>query len=132
VHYHPGIDPAAPILQRYAALQRLRRISRWFDTRWSVPGTGGRWRFGLDPLLGLVPVVGDLLTLGVSIYTMLEARRLGVPARLLWAMAGNVALDFIVGEIPIVGDLFDFAFKAHVRNLHMLERWTQRTSPPND
>jgi len=122
--YHSPIDPAVAILDRYAALQRIRRLTRWLDTRWTIPGT--RWRFGLDPLLGLVPGIGDVITLGVSIYLLREARRLGAAWPLMMAMIGNVALDFVIGEIPIVGDIFDFAFKAHVRNLRLLENWLSR------
>jgi hypothetical protein len=127
--HHVGfaaIDEAAAILKDYAALQRIRRLTRWFDTRWTIPGT--RWRFGLDPLLGLVPVVGDLATLAASAFALVEARRIGAPWPLMLTMIGNVALDFLIGEIPIVGDVFDFAFKAHVRNLRLLERWMARTS----
>jgi reactive intermediate/imine deaminase len=119
-----AIEPAAAILHRYAALRRIRAVTRLLDTRWTIPGT--RWRFGLDPLLGLVPVVGGVVTLCVSIWLLIESRRIGAPRRLMLAMVGNVALDFLVGEVPIVGDIFDFMFKAHVRNLKMLEKWLTR------
>jgi hypothetical protein len=118
------MEPAAEVVARLAAIQRIRRLTRVLDTRWRLPGTN--WRFGLDPLLGLIPGLGDVLTLVVSIYMLSEAKRLGVGGGLMLAMIGNVALDFLVGEIPIVGDLFDFAFKSHVRNLSMLEKWLAR------
>ena len=89
-----------------------------------MPGT--RWRFGLDPLLGLIPIVGGVVTLAMSIWLLVEARRIGAPRRIMLAMIGNVGLDFLVGEVPILGDLFDFAFKAHARNLSMLEKWLAR------
>jgi hypothetical protein len=121
-----AIDPAAAILDRYAALQRIRRLTRWLDTRWTIPGTS--WRFGLDPLLGLIPGVGGVVTLGVSVYLLTESKRQGVPWPIMAMMVVNVALDFVLGEIPILGDIFDFAFKAHVRNLNLLERWLTRTA----
>lgn len=99
----------------------MRRLTRWLDTRWTIPGT--RWRFGLDPLLGLVPVVGDVVSCGFSAWSLVEARRAGAPWPLMLSMAGNIILDFVVGAIPLLGDVFDFAFKAHVRNLRMLEKW---------
>ncbi len=120
------MEPAAVILQRYAAVRRIRGLTRLLDTRWTFPGT--RWRFGLDPLLGLIPVAGGVITLGMSIWLLVEARRIGVPRRLMLSMVGNIALDFLVGEIPLAGDVFDFAFKAHVRNLNMLEKWLARNA----
>jgi hypothetical protein len=71
-------------------------------------------------------VVGGLVTLAMSIWLLAEAQRIGAPAGLMLRMIGNVALDFLIGEIPIVGDIFDFAFKAHVRNLGLLEKWLAR------
>lgn len=115
------MEQSAAILGRYAALQRVRRLSRLLDARWQIPGT--KWRFGLDPLLGLVPVVGAVVTLGASAYLLFEARRIGVPMRIMVAMLGNVLIDFVAGEVPILGDIFDFAFKAHMRNLRLLENW---------
>jgi hypothetical protein len=121
------MDQAASVLYRYAALHRMRRLSRLLDARWSIPGT--RWRFGLDPVLGVVPVLGAVVTLGASAYLLLEAKRIGAPGHLLGAMLGNVLIDFVAGEIPIVGDIFDFAFKAHIRNLRLLETWLARQAP---
>jgi reactive intermediate/imine deaminase len=119
------MEPAAVILDRYAAIRRIRGLSRLLDTHWTLPGT--RWRFGLDPLLGLVPVVGDVVTLGISVWLLIEARRIGAPGRLMARMTVNVVLDFLLGEIPVLGDVFDFVFKAHIRNLTMLENWMARS-----
>ena len=121
------MEPAAVVLHRMATLQRIRRMTRWLDTQWRIPGTS--WRFGLDPLLGLIPGLGDVITLCVSIWLLVEARRIGAPGTIMLGMIGNVALDFVIGEIPILGDIFDFAFKAHVRNLALLERWHARAAP---
>ena len=120
------MEPAAVVLQRMAAWRRIRALTRLLDTRWRIPGT--KWRFGLDPLVGLIPGLGDVLTLCVSIWMLVEARRIGAPWAIMLGMIGNIALDFLVGEIPVVGDVFDFAFKAHVRNLALLEKWHARAA----
>ena len=119
-------DDAQNALARYSILTQL------LDQAFRVPGT--RWRFGLDPIIGLIPGFGDALTALVGLYGLLVARRLGAPASIQLRMLWNLAVDTIVGAIPLVGDLFDFAFKAHVRNRVLLERWlisphvTRRTS----
>jgi hypothetical protein len=97
-----------------------------------VPGTS--WRFGLDAIIGLVPGAGDLIGALVGAYGIIVARQLGAPAAVQMRMLLNLAIDALVGAIPLLGDLFDFAFKAQVRNRVLLERWlvkphhTQRSS----
>ena len=81
-------------------LRSLQRLAKLMDTAWGIPFT--RWRFGLDSLVGLIPGGGDLLMLLISSYSLLLAQRLGVPNALLLRMAGNLALDFGIGSIPIV------------------------------
>lgn len=111
-----GAPPrSAAALARYAALADL------FDRAFRVPGT--RWRFGLDALLGLVPGLGDAAGALMGAYGVLVARRLGAPAAIQARMLGNLAIDALAGAVPIAGDLVDFAFKAHVRNRRLLERW---------
>ena len=101
-----------------ARLRRLDWLSRLFDTAWSIPGTP--YRFGLDGLLGLIPGLGDPLGLLLSSYLIFEAARMGAPTRVLLRMIGNVAVESIVGIIPILGDIFDIAWKANVRNIALL------------
>ena len=101
-------------------LDRLRRLTRLLDTRWTIPGT--RIGVGLDGIASIVPVAGDTLTALVSLHIIDEASRLGVPKRLIARMLGNVALDWAVGSIPVIGTIFDIAFKANVRNLRLIER----------
>ena len=101
-------------------LDRLRRLTRLLDTRWTIPGT--RIGVGWDGIASLVPVAGDTLTALISLHIIDEATRLGVPKRLIARMVGNVVLDWAVGSIPVVGTIFDIAFKSNVRNLRLIER----------
>ena len=82
----------------------------------------GGFRIGWDGIIGLIPGIGDLIGLGVSTWIVLGAARLGAPKATLARMAGNVAIESLVGTVPILGDLFDFAFKANERNMRLLER----------
>ena len=91
------------------------------DARFGVPGT--RFRFGLDGLVSLLPGVGDTVMSAVSLYIVWEARNMGAPTPLLARMLANVALDTAGGAVPFLGDLFDVAFKANLRNLALLEDW---------
>ena len=103
------------------ALERLRIITRLSDEAFTVPGT--KWRFGLDALCGLVPGLGDIAGALVAMFAMQVARKLNAPAVIQLHLLGNIALDALVGTIPILGDLFDFAFKAQTRNLALLDAW---------
>lgn len=115
-------------MDRAAEIRRLQRLADLLDSRFRVPGTN--LRFGLDPLLGLLPGLGDAAALIPAIYVILHAHRLGAPRSLLLRMALNVGLDSLVGAVPLVGDLFDAAFKANRRNVALLERHLSRTGPP--
>nr|WP_275585273.1 DUF4112 domain-containing protein [Pseudooceanicola aestuarii] len=95
-------------------LDRLDRIARRMDGAFRLPLT--RIRFGWDSVLGLVPGIGDTLTLAPAGWILLEAHRLGLPRRSLLRIAANVGLDWAVGSIPLIGDLFDVGFKANRRN----------------
>lgn len=101
--------------ERYLALVRL------FDDAIPIPGT--RLRFGLDFLLGLIPGAGDIAGAVAALWGVWLARRMGVPVAVQIRMLGNIALDAAAGSIPVIGDLFDLAFRAQVRNRALLERW---------
>ncbi len=103
-------------------------ISIWSDTVFEVPGLG--WRFGLDPIIGLVPVAGDFASAVVSLYILTLAAEMQVPRSTMLRMGLNVAIDYFVGSIPIVGNIFDFAWKANARNMQLLERTL--ASPPTE
>jgi hypothetical protein len=103
---------------------RLRRLSYLLDNSIPIPGTP--FRIGLDSIIGLVPGVGDLVGGAFSLYIILQAAKLGAPRSLLARMGWNVAIDVLVGAVPLLGDLFDAGWKANVRNLALLERQVQR------
>ena len=98
--------------------ERLRRFAWLLDSSIPVPGT--RWTVGIDALIGLVPVLGDVAGMLLSSYILLEAVRLGAPKRVLARMALNIAVEGLVGSIPLLGDLFDAGFKANQRNIRLL------------
>jgi Domain of unknown function (DUF4112) len=88
------------------------------DSAFAIPGT--RFRIGLDGILGLIPGIGDATGAALSIYLIFEAARLGLPLSTLLRMVGNVAVETAVGAIPIVGDIFDIAWKANMRNMALV------------
>lgn len=110
---------------RRAVPKELELIAHFMDSAMAVPGS--RLRFGFDALVGLIPGIGDLVTTMVSIYLISTARRLGVPRVTLVRMASNVAIDFGLGAIPILGDAFDLFWKANERNLHLIRRHATAT-----
>ena len=104
---------------KVASLQRLRKLSRLLDNAIGLPGTN--FRIGLDPILGLLPGAGDFVGTALSAYIVLEAARLGLPRATLGKMVFNIILEGAVGTVPVVGDLFDFAWKANTKNMALVE-----------
>lgn len=102
-------------------LEGPRAVARVLDDLVRIPGT--RVSFGLDPLIGLLPVAGDLAGALFSAYILVVGARMGAPASVLMRMGGNIAIDTVVGAVPVLGDLFDFGWKANRRNLALLERY---------
>ena len=107
--------------QRFA---RIDALSKLLDVAFVLPGTN--IRYGIDGLIGLVPIVGDLLTTAISLWIVREARALGAPKHLVARMLANVALDGVVGLVPFAGDAFDVMFRANVRNIRMLRKWMEK------
>lgn len=103
-----------------ARLRWVERVARLMDSQFRLPGT--RFRFGLDPLLGLIPVVGDLSTTAVSVALLLTMLRHGASGAVVVRMALNILIDTVVGAIPILGNVFDFAYKSNERNVALLRR----------
>ena len=103
-----------------ARVARLDRLSRLLDIAFVVPGT--RIRFGVDALLGLIPFVGNGAAVALSSLIVIEAARIGVPAMLLARMVANLAVEGLIGTVPVAGDVFDVFWRANRRNLALLCR----------
>ena len=111
-------------LTREQRMARLEALSKLLDVAFILPGTN--IRYGIDGLIGLIPVVGDIITTAISLWLVREARALGAPWHITTRMLANVALDGVVGLVPIAGDAFDVMFRANVRNVRMLKRWMDK------
>ena len=99
----------------------LDDLARYLDGLFRVPGTN--WRFGLDGLIGLIPNVGDTLTSFASFYILLAGVRYGVPKITLVRMAFNIAVDYLIGSVPVIGDAFDFFWKSNQMNMDLIRTW---------
>jgi len=111
-------------LTREQRLARLEAIAKLLDIAFVLPGTN--IRYGIDGLIGLIPVVGDIITTAISLWLVREARALGAPWYVTARMLGNVALDGVVGMVPFAGDAFDVMFRANMRNVRLLRRWLDK------
>ena len=107
-----------------AELRRARRVATLLDDAVTVPGTN--ISVGLDPIIGLAPVSGDLVAGALSLYIVAEAVRYGVPRSVVAQMLFNVAVDVVVGSVPLTGDAFDFLWKPNRRNIALFERAVER------
>lgn len=114
-------DSSADYHSQAATLKRLRQLSRLLDRFIAIPGTP--IAVGLDPIIGFIPVGGDVLGLILSCYIVLEAVRLGVPKKIINKMIFNIIIDSLVGSIPILGDIFDFAWTANEYNIKLIESY---------
>ncbi|KAB8314691.1 DUF4112 domain-containing protein [Tolypothrix campylonemoides VB511288] len=114
-------------IKRLATLNRIRQLSRLMDTSLRIPGTG--FRIGLDPIIGLIPGAGDFISTAFSAYIIFLATRFGIPRQDLTEMIFNVALESVVGTVPLVGDLFDAYYKSNIRNLAILEKHLMAVEP---
>ncbi|SFF56872.1 protein of unknown function [Fontimonas thermophila] len=112
----------------HAARQRIRRLATWLDSGIAIPGT--HVRIGVEALIGLLPIAGDAVGLLLGLWLLYEAVRLRAPASLFVRMLGNVALDAVVGAVPVIGDAFDFAFKSNRRNARLLDAHLARLLDP--
>jgi hypothetical protein len=111
---------ASDTLSRRQRIERLEWLARLLDTALVVPGT--KFRFGADAIIGLVPGIGDMITTALSAWIVYEAHKLGVPRRLLARMIANVAIDGMVGAVPLAGDVFDVMWRANQRNVRLLRQ----------
>ncbi|WP_458761227.1 DUF4112 domain-containing protein [Afipia sp. TerB] len=119
-----GGMPFGNNLTRAQRFARIEALAKLLDVAFVVPGTNVR--YGIDGLIGLVPVIGDIVTTAISLWIVREARALGAPRYLVARMLGNVAVDGVVGIVPFAGDAFDVMFRANMRNIRLLKRWMDK------
>ena len=115
-----GNDPQS-IRRRVEAMETL------LERSFTIPGT--RIPFGLDSIVGLIPVVGDLITAGLGAYIVWEAKNLGLPKWKLWRMGGHIAFDTAIGAVPLIGDAFDLVYKSNTKNLRIIKRHLDKHHP---
>ena len=105
-------------------IEHIQKLSHLLDDKYTIPGT--KIGFGYDTILGLIPVVGDTLSLSVSLYILNEARLCGVRKRTITRMLGNIGYDYVIGLIPLVGDILDIASKSNLKNANLLIEQLER------
>lgn len=123
------MQPLRPVKIEYEESPRLRHIrffARLLDQSIQLPGG---YRIGIDPIIGLVPGIGDIIGTALSFYIVYQAARLGISKSILLRMSGNVLVEMLIGEIPILGDIFDAVWKANVRNARLVELHHRPTQP---
>src|SRR5229473_171354 len=111
-------------LTREQRLARLDAVAKLLDIAFIVPGT--KIRYGIDGIIGLIPVLGDIIATALSLWLVREARALGAPWHVTARMLGNVAVQGVAGTVPFVGDAFDVLFRANIRNVRLLRRWMDK------
>ena len=127
------VDPqeasrAALDRERRNELERLAHLARTLDSRFRIPGTD--FRIGLDGLIGLIPGIGDTLAALPSAYLIVRGHQLGARRSTLGRMALNTGIDYVIGTIPLVGDIFDIGFKGNLRNIDLLRADFGEAVPP--
>ena len=115
-----GRDPAS-------VRRRLEAMEGVLERLFVIPGINRP--IGLDSIVGLIPVIGDIVTASMGAWLVWEARNLGMSKFHLARMAGNIGVDTLVGAVPLVGDLFDFAFRSNTRNLKIVKRYLDKHHP---
>lgn len=110
----------AAVIFRPMSLQRIQKLAWLLDNSIPIPGTG--LRIGLDPIIGLIPGLGDAVGGLFSAYIVVEAARLGAAGSTIFRMCWNVLLEVVIGMVPLLGDLFDAGWKANARNITLIER----------
>ncbi len=101
-------------------LEVLDLLAEWMDNKFRVPGT--QIKFGIDSILGLIPGIGDTIGLAISGYVLKRARHYGAPKSVQIKMIWNIFIDWLIGLIPFLGDIFDVGYKANVKNVALLKK----------
>lgn len=108
-------------------IHHLRKLATLMDRAFTLPGT--KIQFGWDSILGLIPGLGDTAGLAVSGYIVTMARQLGAPRWMVAMMVWNIFIDWLIGLVPFLGDIFDVGWKANIRNIELLEKYLEKRPP---
>jgi hypothetical protein len=100
-------------------LLRLRRLSERLDETFTIPGTN--YKIGIDPLIGAIPIIGDLIGAILSTYIIYSGIKMGASPKVVRKMVTNIVIEFIIGSAPLIGDVFDFFWKANKKNVELIE-----------
>jgi hypothetical protein len=119
-----GAAPTGLTIRETELMEHLEALERLFDRQFRIPGVPVR--IGLDSILGLIPVAGDTLSAGASLYLIWLAHRVGADSQVKTRMIGNAAVDYALGLVPLVGDVGDVFFKANTRNVRLLKEHLRR------
>ncbi len=117
-------------MMNHKELQELEELARWMDDKFVIPGTS--IRFGLDSVFGLIPGVGDTGTLFVTLYLAEKAKQHNMPPKLRRRMYWNAMVDWMIGIVPLVGDIFDLGWKANRRNIALVREHLQKDNQTID
>lgn len=120
IHEDTHVD-RGPAIPQSKAVGRARELARVLDSAIAIPGTN--IRLGLDSIIGLFPAGGDAIGAALSSIIVMTALRQGVPRPVIWRMVGNVVIDTLIGSVPLLGDLFDVAWKANSKNAELLAQY---------
>ena len=112
------------LMREQQVLERLDRLAKFLDSSLKLPGT--KVTLGLDSVLGVLPLGGDLAGMLISSYFILVGYRLGASRATLKKMAANIVIDALVGSVPVLGDIFDVSWKANIRNVKLLKGEVER------
>ena len=115
-----GTDP-------HSIRRRIEAMEQLLERSFTVPGT--RYPVGFDSIIGLIPVIGDVVTAALAGYIVWEAKNLGLPRWKLWRMIGHIAFDSAVGAVPIAGDAFDLFYKSNSKNLRIVKKHLDKHHP---
>ena len=105
--------------EEFSQIDQLETLAHLMDNAFEIPGT--KIRFGIDSFIGLIPVLGDTISLAISAFIMSYAKQINLPKHKIWQMRFNAFMDWLIGIVPFIGDAFDVAWKANRKNVKIMK-----------
>lgn len=115
---HGKVEVLNQAPEEFSQIDQLEVLAQILDSAFTIPGT--KINFGVDSLIGLIPVLGDTISLAISGFIMSYAKQINLPKHKIWQMRFNVFMDWLIGLVPLIGDLFDVGWKANKRNVKIM------------